>query len=101
MKIIKCIFDLIWDELDASEHYIEKALKYQIEQPESAQLFFTLSTEEMKHVHLLHDEIVKLIQYYREKDGEPPEKMLFLYDYLHEKFIKCEKKIRLMQEMYK
>lgn len=31
MKIIKCIFDLIWDELDASEHYIEKALKYQIE----------------------------------------------------------------------
>lgn len=101
MKIIKCLCDLIEEELDASEVYIDKALKYREDYAEAAQLFFSLSMEEMKHVHLLHDEVVKLIQRHREEEGEPPEKMMFLYEYLHEKFMKWEEKIRIKQGMYK
>lgn len=100
MKIIKCLSDLIKDELDASKQYIEKALKYEEKYPEAAKAFYVLSLEEMKHVELLHEEVTKLINRYRDEEGDPPEKMLFLYEYLHEKLIECEKEIRIMQGMY-
>ena len=59
-----------------------------------------LSAEEMKHMQMLHNQVVKLIENYRKENGEPPASMLAVYDYLHEKFIEEAKEVKMMQQMY-
>ena len=63
-------------------------------------MWYMLSLDEMKHVDMNHNEVVKHINSYRAENGEPPEKMMFLYEYLHKKHIECATEIRVMQEMY-
>lgn len=96
MKIIKCLSDFIEEELDGAKTYIEKALKYKEKDMRLAETFYTISLEEMKHVDLLHGEVVRLIEEERKEHGEPPENMMFLYEYLHEKHIECAKEIKVM-----
>lgn len=59
-----------------------------------------LSAEEMKHMQMLHNQVVKIIENYRKEKGEPPAAMLAVYDYLHEKFIEDAKEVKMMQQMY-
>lgn len=59
-----------------------------------------LSAEEMKHMQMLHNQVVKLIENYRKEKGEPLASMLAVYDYLHEKFIEEAKEVKMMQQMY-
>ena len=56
-----------------------------------------LSGEEMRHMQMLHNQVVKLIDNYRRTEGEPPASMLAVYDYLHQKFIDHAKEIKVMQ----
>ena len=100
MKIIKCLSDFIAEELDGADAYISKALKIKDDYPQLAQILAALSTEEMKHMKILHDEVVKIIQDYRKEKGEPPTAMLAVYDYLHEKFIDHAKEIQIYQDMF-
>lgn len=84
MKIIKCLSEYIDEELCDAKKYIEKALKLRDERPALANVFVTLSTEELKHMSILHTEVVKIIEDYRKTNGDPPEGMMSLYEYLHE-----------------
>ena len=59
-----------------------------------------LSAEEMKHMQMLHNQVVKIIENYRKTNGEPPASMLAIYDYLHEKFIDEAKEVKMLQQMY-
>lgn len=59
-----------------------------------------LSAEEMKHMQMLHNQVVKIIENYRKTNGEPPVSMLAVYDYLHEKFIDEAKEVKMLQQMY-
>ena len=59
-----------------------------------------LSAEEMKHMNLLHNMVVKLIENYRKSEGEPPANMMAVYDYLHQKYIDEAKEVKVMQQMY-
>lgn len=59
-----------------------------------------LSAEEMKHMQMLHNQVVKIIENYRKTNGEPPASMLAVYDYLHEKFIDEAKEVKMLQQMY-
>ena len=101
MKIIKCLADKIDDELQDAEAYVELAQKWKQEEPETADLFYELSNEELDHMSRLHDEAVRQIEEYRKENGEPPEGMKMLYDYLHEKHIEKATQIRVKQGMYK
>ena len=101
MKIIKCLSEKIEEELEDAESYIELAIKWKDEQPDAADLFYQLSTEEMGHMEKLHKEVVMLIEDYRQKHGEPPKDMMTLYDYLHEKHIAKATRIKVTQGMYK
>lgn len=101
MKIIKCLSEKIEDELQDAENYIDLAMKWKNEEPETAELFYNLSLEEMGHMQRLHDEVAALIKDYREKNGEPPKDMLTLYNYLHEKHIGTATMIKVKQGMYK
>ena len=101
MKIIKCLSEKIEGELKDAEDYINLAMRWKQDEPEAAELFYTLSTEEMGHVDKLHKEVSDLIMEYRQKQGDPPKDMMTLYNYLHEKHIGEATQIRVKQGMYK
>lgn len=101
MKVIKKLADMIDDELEGAEHYIRCAMQYKDERPSLAKVFYDLSMTEMDHVNTLHNEVVRIIAEYRKTDGEPPEAMKMVYDYIHEKHIERAAKIRTYQDQYK
>lgn len=101
MKIIKCIAEKIDDELHDAAEYIDLAMKWKSEEPDTADLFYELSTEEMGHMEKLHEEATELIEEYRKEHGEPPKEMMVLYNYLHEKHMETATQIKVKQGMYK
>lgn len=100
MKIIKCIADKIQEELHDADAYIDLAISWKAEQPETAKVFYELSTEEMGHVDKLHADVARQISDYRQKTGEPPKEMLTLWNYLHEKHIAEAMAIKVKQGMF-
>lgn len=100
MEIIKCLEDFIHEEIEDAHKYIAKGLKIREEFPEVADLMNILSNEEMKHMQMLHNMVVKIIENYRATKGEPPEPMMAVYNYLHEKAIEKSTEVRILQQMY-
>ena len=100
MQIIKCLADQIADELEDAGKYVELAMKWKTEQPETADLFYQLSKEELGHMERLHEAVTELIEKHREEHGEPPRDMMTLYNYLHEKHMTAATEIKVKQGMY-
>ena len=101
MKIIKCLSELIEEELHDADKYIDLAMRWKPDEPDTTDLFAELSEEEMGHVDKLHEEVKELIEDYRKEHGDPPKEMMVLYDYLHEKHIGTAMQIKIKQSMYK
>ena len=101
MKIIMKLVELIDDELCGAKEYIKLAMHNREEHPGLADTFADLADAEMGHVSKLHDEVVKLIEEVRERDGEPPAGMLAVYDYEHKKQINKASKIKQMIAEYR
>lgn len=101
MKIIMKLVELIDDELCGAKEYIKLAMHNREEHPGLADTFADLADAEMGHVSNLHDEVVKLIEEVRERDGEPPAGMLAVYDYEHKKQISKASKIKQMISEYR
>ena len=101
MKIIKCLSEKIEDELQDAADYIDLAMRWKQDEPETAELLYELSTEEMGHMEKLHKEVTELIEEYRKEHGDPPKEMMTLYDYLHEKHIATATQIRIKQGIFK
>lgn len=101
MKIIKRLADMIDEELEGAEDYIKCALMHKDEHPALSKVFYDISTEEMRHVNMLHEQVAHIIQEHRKQHGEPPAAMLAVYDYVHEKHIDRAAKIKAMQSQYR
>lgn len=101
MKMIEKLSEYIEDELEGAECYAKKALKYREENPTLAKTFYDMSMDEMKHVDLLHGEVVKLIETHRKEHGEPPVAMMAVYNYLHEKQIEEANEVRMYQNQFR
>ena len=101
MKIIKCLSQLIEEEMQDADKYIDLANRWKSEEPDTADLFYELSLEEMGHMEKLHEEVTELIEEYRKEHGEPPKDMMILYEYLHEMHIKTATQIKVKQGMSK
>ena len=101
MKLIENLSDMIAEELDGAKHYIKCSLKHKDEHRSLAETLYNISLDEMRHMNLLHSEVVKLIEQYRREKGDPPADMLAVYDYLHNKEIEKAGEIKAMQTMYK
>ena len=100
MKIIKCIAEKIQEEVKDANAYIDLAMEWKSEEPEAADMFYQLSTEEIGHADKLHGVVVSLIKKYREKNGEPPAGMMALWNYLHEKHMQDAMQVKVKQGMY-
>lgn len=85
MKIIELLSEHIEDELEDACTYAKLALEYKESDPELAQLFYKLSTEEMNHMDALHKRVVASIEKYRQMHGEAPAGMKAIYDFVHKK----------------
>ena len=101
MKIIEKISEQIEEEIEGAEWYAKKALKYREEFPTLAKTLYDISTDEMRHVDLLHGEVVKLIETYRKQNGDPPAAMAAVYDYLHGKQIEKANEVKMYQDQYR
>lgn len=101
MKLIEMLCEMVDEEIEDAEKYAKCALKYKADNPALSKTFYDLSTDELRHMMLLHGEVIGAIQKYRQEHGEPPAEMKAIYDYLHEKQIKKAAEVKRLQEMYR
>ena len=101
MKIIKKLTELIDEELSDSKKYAELALKYKDDDTAMAEMFYSLSLDEMKHMNTLHNAVVKVIASIPESADPRTEGMKIAYEILHEKAIDKGKEVQVLQSMYR
>ena len=101
MKIIKKLTEMIEDELEGAEEYAKCALEYKESDPVLSNVFFDIANQEMRHMNMLHDQVVNIIKKHRDTHGEPPAPMMAVYEYLHEKHIAKAADVRRYLDMYK
>ena len=99
-ELIEHISDLIEGEVDGAEGYVMDSVLYKEMSPTTAKIFYEIANDELRHVNLLHGEVVRLIAEYRNEHGEPPADMLAIYGYLHKKMIKAVNAIKMLQQQY-
>ena len=101
MKIIKELSEMIEEELDGAEQYAKMAVALREEHPSLAKAFYEISTEEMRHVDMLHTEVTHLIEAHRKEHGEPPAPMMAVYEFLHGRHIEKANSIKMYQAHYR
>lgn len=101
MVIISDISDTIECLLDKAEDHIEYAHEVKENYPSVAAAYYKLSMDEIANVATMHEQVVTLIEAYRKEKGEPPEKMMGRYEYIHEKHIQKANKIKILQGLFK
>ena len=100
MKIIQLVVDKIEEEIGDARSYAKLALEHKDDHRSLAEVFFSLSNEELRHSTILHNEVVKLISEYRQQHGEPPSEMMAVYDYLHKRSIERAEEVKRYQQLY-
>jgi Mn-containing catalase len=101
MLIIKKLSKMIKEEICDAEKYANCALKYKDEDKALAETFYTLASQELQHMELLHAQVVRLISDYKSKKGEPPVEMQAVYDYVHEEQMDDVREVKVLLSMYK
>ena len=101
MKLIEKLNDKIAEEINDAKCYAKMALEYKDSNRTLADTLYTISTEEMRHMNLLHSEVVRTIEEYRRSNGEPPPEMLAIYEYLHGKHIEAAAEVKALHALYK
>jgi rubrerythrin len=101
MKIIETLSNRIEEEIQDAKTYTKLAMETRDEYPELSRTLFTISGQEMEHMRMLHESVVGIITRMRNEGKEIPEKMMFIYDYLHKKHIDAAAEVKILQAMYK
>ena len=101
MEIIRKLSEMISDEIKDADKYASCALKHKNDDPTLADVFYRLSTEEIGHMNMLHEQAARIINEYRQDHGDPPAAMQAVYDYLHEKQVENATAVKAKQMLYK
>ena len=98
---IQWLSDKTKDEIHDAKDYAKTANEWKEEYPEIARDLYNISLDEIKHMSILHDDVVKIIDKYRREEGEPPADMMARYEYLHKLYIDKAAKAKMYQQMFK
>lgn len=101
MKIIKELSDDIECTIANATYNAQQAVELKDDHKSIAEVYYKMSVDNLSHVLMLHGEVVKLIDDYRKTNGDPPEPMLAVYNYLHKKHIEAVQEAKNYQIMYK
>lgn len=100
MKVIMMLSDRIEEEIADAKWYARHALKLKSKYRSLADTMYQLSLEEVRHAQMLHGEATTIINEYRSANGDPPELMMQLYDYVHDRMIASMNEAQTLQQMY-
>ena len=101
MTIIRKLSEMISEEIADARKYVNCALNHKADNLPLADTFFKLSQEEMNHMSMLHDQVTRIIDSYKKEHGDPPESMLAVYNYLHEKQMDDAAEVKAKQMLYR
>ena len=101
MERLKLLFSLIDDELADSMKYGEKAMHYKDTEPAMAELFYSLSLEELKHKSMLHNQLIKEMQSCIALHPEKEQEINAVYDVLNERQVEWENSIKMYHSSYR
>ena len=101
MQLIKKLSKMIEEELNDAEKYARCALNYKDDRPAIAEMFYSLSLEEMKHMQQLHNSVTKLIEDTKTSERIIPAGMVEMYEYVHEQEIEHASEVRVLQTMFR
>ena len=101
MKKIKELAEHIQEELCDAEEYAKAAILYKDDDKELADMYASLSRQEIEHSHTEHEQVVRMIRDYRNAGNIPQESMMAVWDYLHEKMIQHEAGVNSLLDMYR
>ena len=87
MNLIERLSEMIDEEISDARKYALCYQEHKDFEPELARTFSILANEELNHMKMLHDQVVRIIGDYRKANGEPPANMMAIYDYLHKRQI--------------
>lgn len=96
MTIIKKLSEMISEEISDAKKYAMCGINHKDDDPELSRTFMTLASEEVTHANRLHEQVVRIIKSYREKNGEPPAPMMAVYEYLHTKNIEAMAEVKAL-----
>lgn len=100
-KIIRDVSKDIKCKITNADRDIRKAIERKSEYPSLANLYYDLSLGELSEALDLHEEVIHLIEKYRETDGEPPKTMLELWNFEHNNIMEDVSDIKILQEYFK
>lgn len=101
MKIIKKLYEQIEDELSGGLEYARCAVNHKEDHPALAKVWYDIAQVEVGHAETLHRQVVSVIGEYRAKNGEPPEAMRAVYEFLHERSMEKMQEIKRYLELYR
>lgn len=101
MKTIAELVENIREELEGAEQYAKKATQYKEQDHRIADMYATLSSQELSHVDALHTQAVRLIQEQRASGREVPAGMQAVWDWEHEKMVSNTAKVKMLLDMYR
>ena len=101
MERIKCIMRDIAEEREGAEHYAKKALQYKDSDHDLAEMYYNMSRQEMNHAENLYTQGHRLMCKIKEHDPEDYEKMLWAWEWEHDKTTEEMAEARMLQEMYR
>lgn len=79
----------------------ELAIQYATEDRALADTYITLAKEEVTHMNRLHEQVMRVIAEYRNKNGEPPQAMTDIYNWEHKRIVKQAAQVQVVINSYK
>ena len=101
MKVIQVLSDKITDEIKDAKSYMKLAMAYHEDYPELSRTLYSIASQEIDHMNMIHDEVVTIIKKYRAEHGEPPADMMAVYEYLHKRQLEHYAKVKSLMDAYK
>lgn len=101
MKQIKTIVKDIKEEIGGATHYAKLATQYKDTDKALADAYYTMATQELAHVDLLHAQAVRMIKACQANGKEVPVAIQAVWDFEHEMQVDDVAHVRALLDAYK